>query len=256
MTELDPKHLARQAFDRAEQLERNLLARWPNLWQQLDQMAADPPVSWPEWCLLPMAAPAGAMGASPGKPPPPIGVASALYAWRRCRSVYILEPALTARLLEQVPDAIGLEDLTGLPEWCVYVGAGQAGVWIHLEHDINTGRPELRLLLDIPEVFPAPMPIPVYLDRPTVTEALADFRATAAEQLTSAPGQNVRGAQLDEIVARFAGRIDTYLGIAAYLARPEADIAEAGRPGVRPAPRRGVAKGRTVWLVGYGDERS
>ena len=36
------------------------------------------------------------------------------------------------------------------PEWCVYIAAAHPewpghGLWAHLEHDVNTGRPELRL---------------------------------------------------------------------------------------------------------------
>lgn len=253
----DPKSIARAAFRRAEQLERDLLARWPDLWQEMDRMRTHPPQPWPDWCLLPMAAAAGVTGGWTPTGPAPVALASALYAWRFAKSVYVIEPALADRLLTQVPDAIELEDVTGLPEWCLHIAAGDGvGLWIHLESDANHGRPELRLLLDIPDQ-PGPVPVPVYLDRDNLTEALGDFQATALATLAGprelVPGRDVHGGGLDALVAELADRVEAYVGIAAYLSRPEADIAEQGRPGVRPLRRRKVARDRTVWLVGFAD---
>jgi len=52
-------------------------------------------------------------------------------------------------------------------------------------------------------------------------------------------------------VARFAEKVDGYLALAAYLARPEADIAAVGRPGWRPVKPRRPMQHRVVWAVGY-----
>ncbi|GAA0918041.1 hypothetical protein [Virgisporangium aurantiacum] len=126
--------------------------------------------------------------------------------------MWIAEPGLTHRLLTQVPDPVSLGDLTGLPEWCVYLiaanptdgdgadidtVAASAGLWIHLEHDINTGRPELRLLIDPGAGIGDMTALPVYLDRDTVTEALTDMVATARATLDNSgilPGLDVRAA--------------------------------------------------------------
>lgn len=180
-----------------------------------------------------------------------IALMSALYAWRWCRSVYLFEPALMSRLLTQVPDALTLVDVETLPEWCVYVYEAGAGLWMHLEHDMNTGRPELRLLMDVPGE-PAPLPVAVYLHRETITESIGDFRATIMANLAGGAGRDVRGGELDAIAAAFAERVEAYLAVAAYLSREQADIGERGRPLVRPVRRRTLARGRTVWLVGYG----
>lgn len=236
-------------FRRAQQLEAELLSRWPNAWSEMDRMRHNPPVPWPEWCLLPMAA-AAAVAAQPGGPPPrghDIAALSAVYAWRFCRSVYLVEPVLMSRLLTQIPDAAELEDVTGLPEWCVLLADGEGLLWMHLEHDVNTGRPELRLLIDLPGR--QPLPIPVYLDRPSLTEAIADMRATTLATLEGY-GQDVRGGDLDSAAAALAEQVERYVAIAAYLARPEALIAERGRPGVRPVRTSRLARGRRVWLVG------
>ena len=249
------KRAASEALAHAAAREKQLLRDYPDAWRLLDSMRADPPMQWPDWCLLPMgAATAVATSRPAAMQPHTIALMSALYAWRFSRSVWLIEPALTSRLLTQVPDALTVQDLTGLPEWCVYIAAAHpewpgSGLWAHLEHDVNTGRPELRLLLDIGDIV---MPIPVYLDRPSVVEALADYRDTA---LTSRgrTGADVRGAAPDAAVARFADRVDGYLGLLAYLARPESDIVHATRRGVRPLKPRRPKRDRDIWLVGYSD---
>jgi hypothetical protein len=68
--------------------------------------------------------------------------------------VYLIEPNLLNQLLTQIPDALSLADFRSLPEWCVYVPWPHpefpgAGLWAHLEHATATGRPELRLLIDV-----------------------------------------------------------------------------------------------------------
>lgn len=252
----DLKTAARAAHNRAADLERQILRRWPLAWVHMDHVRADPPAPWPDWCLLPMAGAAAVAGG--GFPPGPVAVVSALYAWRYSRSVWLIEPGLTERLLTQIPDTVGVGDLATLPEWCVYIAGDHpefpgAGLWMHLEYDVNTGRPELRLLLDptgdtaLDELDP----IPVYLDRPTITEALADYRATSLASLHRS-GANVRGGELDASVGNLADRVDAYLGIAAYLCRPEADIRALGAPGLRPVKPRSPVRGRSTWLVGYG----
>jgi hypothetical protein len=122
------------------------------------------------------------------------------------------------------------------------------------EPPVNTGRPELRLLLDA--VVSAPVEIPVYLDRGSVTEALADdaatTRATGLPGERLRPGQDVRGGELTAEAAVLSEKVDVWIALLSYLCRPEADITELGRPGVRPSGRaRQARRGRTAWLVGY-----
>jgi hypothetical protein len=254
---------ARDAFAHAGDMEREILSRWPGAWTQLDEMRARPPAEWPQWCLLPMAATAAYLSAAaPGFPPPPIAAVHALYTWRFARSVWLFEGHLAGQLLDQVPDAVpSTAELAALPEWCVYMAGFSlewpgAGLWAHLESDANTGRPELRLLLDPGGGLDDMTAVPVYLDRPSLTEAIADFRATALATF-AAPGshpqagQNVRHAALDAAVAGMADRIDAYISLIAYLLRPEADITLAGRPGVTPQRPRRPARNRRVWHIGY-----
>lgn len=103
----DLKRAAGEAFAHATGREKQLLRDYPDAWRLLDTMRANPPMPWPDWCLLPMgAATAVAMSRPASLRPTTIALMSALYAWRFSRSVWLVEPALTSRLLTQVPDTL------------------------------------------------------------------------------------------------------------------------------------------------------
>lgn len=259
--EVKHRRAAADAFGRAEALMREVEAVHPDLWEQLEDVCIARPVEWPDWCLLPMAATGQIAATRPGGllggPSP--AVMSALYAWRFARSVWVIEPNLLSRLLTQVPDAVTVDDFTTLPEWCIYITGGDdpewpgAGLWAHLEHDVNTGRPELRLMIDNTD---EPLAIPVYLDRDSVTEALADYRATTLATFGDHRGMNVRGGEVDASAAALADSVDGYIGVLQYLCRPEADIMNARHYGRTPVRARKPKKpgSREVWLVGYADQ--
>ncbi|GAA4734219.1 hypothetical protein Prum_069870 [Phytohabitans rumicis] len=73
---------------------------------------------------------------------------------------------------------------------------------------------------------------------PASPRAFADFRATALATAAGprdfVPGQNARDADLDVTIAQFADRLDAYISLIGYLARPEADIRCLDRPAQRP----------------------
>ena len=257
MDRAEVKQWARAAHARAAYWERQVLARVPDAWTCLDEKRRDGrrEVDWPDWCLLPMAAPA-ALVQERFLPPNWVAVLAALYAWQHSRSVWLVKPTLSTRLLEQVPDAIGIDDLATLPEWCIYLPTElpeHGGLWIHLEYDVATGRPELRLLLDTGgSTVEGLLPVTVYLDRPTLTEALADWRATTGALIAAGlrPGLDIHGGELDAGVARLADHLDGYVSIARYLARPEADIVCLDRPGLTPKRPRRRVRDRQAWWVG------
>lgn len=246
----EQKRAAREAFAYAEELEQTYERTYRGLWHVLDARRREngAKLSWPDWCLLPMGACVDLAQSEPTLlREHTIAQMSALYAWRHSRSVYLMEHELQRRLLRQVPDAVTLDDFVGLPEWCVYIVNEHPefpgrGLWAHLEHDINTGRPELRLLIDMDDV----VPIPVYLDRDSITEALADSRAVALGW-----GKDVRGGPMSAGTAELADWVDGCVAVVAYLAREEADVVHGERPGVRAVKPRRAKRDRDVWLVGY-----
>lgn len=259
----ETKRAARDATAAAEAMVASVEADYPDVWPRLDRMRASrgssPDLDWPDWCLLPMGACAAVAQTRPevlARRPSIIAEISAAYAWRYTRSVYLVEDHLQGRLLTQVPDALTLEDVTGLPEWCIAVASTHPewpgiSLWVHLEWDTRNRRPELRLLLSHTD---PPVAVPVYLDRPTLTEALADMTATTRESVYR-PGANVRGAPLPSgagpALVDLAEHVDKLIGLVAYLARPEADIVHASRPGVRPVKPRRPKRDADVWLVGF-----
>ena len=168
---------------------------YPRAWEQLATLRRrSDTTSWPTWCWLPLAAahavvttaaaPAPQTIASPLAPPDMAGVAvvGALGAWRQTKTIYRFDPDLYRALLDtQLADRLPPQAFYRLPEWCPYIALPQPnpvgrGFFAHLEWDLNTQRPELRLLCDRD---PAPLaPLILYLDRPTISESLTDVLAT------------------------------------------------------------------------------
>jgi transcriptional regulator with XRE-family HTH domain len=255
MPDVDPM-VVDGAFDRAEMLEREVHTRWPYAFAELDWLQANPVGHWPAWCLLPSAAAALVLGEARVDGPVPVAAVEAIHTWRYARSTYIFDPKLASRLLhEGVAELGGLDAFVGLPERCAYIAGGQAGwpgagLLAHLAYNSAAGRPELRLVLDLGEGgLDQLTPITVYLDRNTLTEALADQRAAWFRGRDVNPG----AGPLDATIARLADTLDGLLALVAHLARAEVAPANAtdqaegtGRPvrGSRPVI------GRRVWWVG------
>ena len=154
---------------------RSLPTRYPQIWQQVDDLRSrrskDLP-DWPQWCFLPMAGAyaIATQGRNDVQPPGvDVGVIAALSAWRVSQGIYRFDPTLLDALWETpVEGDIPTEILERLPEWCCYVpldpprrvlGMDVCGFFVHLEHDANTGHRELRLLLDFGPSHLSPIPL-------------------------------------------------------------------------------------------------
>ena len=171
-------------------------------WRQIDHIregrGIDVP-DWPQWCYVPIAgtqavvAEDGGVNVSRLHQVYPERLADAarlagLAAWRMTQGIYRFDPAVYGAVANTpVTGELPHELLYRLPEWCVYIetpdlmqqlGSSEHyplhGVFAHLEHDIKTGRPELRLLLDAQATEgPILVPVPVHLGKWTLQEALA-----------------------------------------------------------------------------------
>jgi hypothetical protein len=241
------------AFARAGFLEREVQTRWPQALVELDTMRASPPGRWPDWCLLPSAAVAMVIGEATVGGPAPVAAVMAIHAWRYARSTYVMEPKLASRLMRQGVDELrGLDAFVGLPEWCTYIAGGQvgwpgAGLWAHLAYQSTLGRPELRLVLDLGEGrLDQLIPIPVYLDRPSLTEALADHRV----RMLGGQEPKAGSGPLDGTIANLADAVERLVALVAYLAGPGAEIRAADGSVTKPVRALRPVHQPRVWVVG------
>ena len=152
----------------------SLPARYPRIWQQIDDLRSrrgkDLP-DWPQWCFMPMAGAHAVATQGTDEPAPGVDVAviAALAAWRVSQGIYRFDGTLLDALWDTPCDGdIPAEILERLPEWCCYVpldlprrvlGMDVCGFFVHLEHDANTGHRELRLLLDFGPSHLSPIPL-------------------------------------------------------------------------------------------------
>lgn len=231
---------------------------YPTAWRQADRFRADRGKSglpaWPPWCYLPMAAWYAIV--SEGQLPLPlekvadVSRLAALGAWRVTQGVYRFDPTLyeavsSTPLIGDLPAEI----LYRLPEWCVYIetpgmlDAQLCGVFAHLEWDANTGRHELRLLLDHEDGL---IPMPVHIGAWPLEEAMRRVAAVAASE----------GGRAAPSMDGIASEIAPLLSLLLYLCSEAADYGGGGRPANPRAVKtaKGLRlfppSGPRVWDVG------
>lgn len=222
---------------------------YPGAWKVIARMRASrgqpgAVPTWSDWCYAPMAAAyAVVSGGGPNRVPfersADIGAVAALAAWRITKGVYRIDQAVLGSLWEQpIDEAVRAEDLTGLPEWCLYLDLGTSGVtstlgaetglrgaFIHMEEDARNHHAELRLLLDFGEGHPF-LAVPLDLGG-TLQDG---FRSMSTEALRVASSQaqfvNVPMVPLGSGAA-FAEAVRPLVSVAAYLASSLAVFQEA-----------------------------
>ena len=115
-----------------------------------------------------------------------VGRLAALGSWRVTQGVYRFDQDLYEAVRgTPIESDLPAEILYRLPEWCVYVktpnmpGVHLQGFFAHLEWDANTGRHELRLLLDHLDLL---IPLPIHIGAWPLEEAMRRVSAEAAGQ--------------------------------------------------------------------------
>lgn len=255
---------------------RQVMDDYPHLARLSDEFRAmrGKELDWPDWCFLPMAASYSIVSAHQGgRDPIPLSLVpdiariSALNAWRFSRGIYRFHPALEAALAHSpISGDMPTEVFLRLPEWCLYVelpspvgglvGAITYGFYAHLEHDANTGRAELRLLLDEDDGLHA---IPLHIGPWTLLEALD---RTVQESLHQANTHKVSmfGQPIGPTTVDVADRLTGMISLLLYLCSTSTEISDPTRPGSRPSRPRPTktkkgwrlfpAQKATVWEVG------
>jgi len=161
--------------------------RYPNASKFVDSFRKDRGKDipdWPDWCFLPMSAYYAIVSAEHKLCSLPISLISnvtnltALNIWRITQGIYRFDEALEDALMHtEITGDMPTEVFFRLPEWCVYIETNNIsyfdnrvrGFFVHLEHDLNTGRSELRILLDLDETL---YPVILHLGKWSIVEAV------------------------------------------------------------------------------------
>jgi hypothetical protein len=175
----------------------DLSRRFPQAWKQIEELRESKGKSlpnWPDWCFLPIAgtlvvAQNHGLAIGPAIATWPAQLA-ALGGWRYTKGVYSFDEGIYDALWETPIETIPVEILFQIPEWCLYLetprrsfmGMPLLGVFVHLEHDANTGRPELRFLFDADQAAgPVLIPGILHLNHPTLDHAIEAAARTTRE---------------------------------------------------------------------------
>lgn len=241
---------------------------YPDAWKRADDFRADRGKdglpNWPDWCYLPMAGwyaivSGGGSNRVSLQNAGDVGRLAALGAWRVTQGIYRFDPALYEAIAATPVDGDLPHDLLyRLPEWCVFVetpgrewhGSQMYGFFAHLEWDANTGRTELRLLIDCDADL---TPIPLHLGPWTLAESIARMTDVASIQSM--------GAGLDAVPSGFTGAlragIEPMVSLLLYLCSQNAEIGDGTRAPANPAAKRTKKGWRlfppdkpTAWDVG------
>ncbi|WP_145503746.1 hypothetical protein [Streptomyces sp. CFMR 7] len=255
------------AVARCQGLLRVMRKRYPDALGRLalfaGQKGADGFDDWPDWCWVPMAGAYAVVSPSgvvlPGDPRvEDVARVAALSTWWLTKGVYWIDNDAAAKHVDQAWSSPGVPAekplrteriLGGLPQQCVYIAlppqlpaeAGPLpviqGAFVHLEYDVKTGRPELRLLLDRDGTWEGLIGVPVFLDRPTL---LASAREQAAPQ---ALGEEQREAMAELF------RLAPFMVWPAVEALLDQELVISGwdLPGEEPRPAVPRASGTPRW---------
>lgn len=249
-------------------------------WKRIDHFRSEKGrefPDWPEWCFIPISATygivaddAGVDGSMLGQTHPerlhdPARLA-ALATWRVTQGIYRFDPAIYQSVSETPLDRdLPCDVLYRLPEWCVYIETPDMhwlwqsnqlhGFWAHLEYDINTGRHELRLVMDSDDALAV---LPIHLGSWPLVEALDRLKSEAMRQAVrndmSKAAADLKSQGLIDTVAK---NVAPLLSLLLFLCSQTDEISGTDRAPSNPVPKRTKqgwrlfpAKAVTQWDVG------
>lgn len=163
---------------------------------------------------------------------------AALGAWRITQGIYSFHP--------ETLDQLGKTSVSGdlpsdvfyrLPEWCLYIdvpgylwgGLPIHGFFVHLEHDANDGRTELRFLMDTERVGLAPFML--HLGNWSLKESI-DKAAAIDSENSHNPQLQAAFSSIESISA-----IEPFLMQVLYLCSKEPEYRGTAKPS-KPHPKR------------------
>jgi len=168
-----------------------------------------------------------------------------LSAWRVTQGIYRFAKVLLQSLIDTpVTGDLPVEVLYRMPEWCVYIetpglafaDAPLAGFFAHLEWDANTGREELRLLLDLtlPDGYLLE-PLPIHLGG-SLSDGIQAMMEEAQRQAWRAKSPHMADAVRDAGLKGVG--IVPLVSLLLYLYSANAEIGDGNKHPERPRPKR------------------
>ena len=224
--------------------------QYPSSWKQVDifrKGKGDDLPDWPNWCFLPFAAWYAIV--SGGRQMPlemagDVAKLAALGTWRYTQGVYRFDADVYNSLIDTDFDReMPIEVLYRLKEWCVYIETPELaeihGFFAHLEYDINTGKDELRLLIDSDQAL---VPIILHMGDWTVETAIEKSLGVSISNLFMIGSTHAAGeikSQQEKIVEYNAKIAKHCLSLLLYLCSDEPNIEPvAGEMPARTKPKK------------------
>lgn len=253
---------------------------YPQAWKQVEIMRSgrgqDLP-DWPNWCFAPIAATLAIVAQDAHVDVARLHLShperitdgarlAGLAAWRMTQGIYRFDPAVYEAVRDTpVAGDIPCDVLYRLPEWCVYIETPDMflnsqpmhGAFVHLEHDTNNGRAELRFLLDIDtERGMALVPGVLHLGNWTLTEALA--RSVGVSVSNAARVNKQLPDNFSETLsAALRPVLEPVVSLVLYLCSQASEIGSEGHRPANPLPKKikggqrvFAAEKPTTWDVG------
>ena len=242
---------------------------YPLAWKRADELRSERGTGtipdWPDWCYLPLAGWYAIVSADAGSQRldlarvGDVARLGAIGAWRVTQGIYRFDPALYESIITTpVAGDLPHDVLYRLPEWCVYIetpdmqwgGGPLHGFFAHLEPDANTGRPDLRLLLDAETALTA---IPLHLGVWSLAESIARMTDVASVQ---GMARGV-GAAPPGVTGEIRSWVEPLVSLLLYLCAENAEIGDGTGAPTNPQPKRTKQGWRlfapdrpTTWDVG------
>lgn len=174
-----------------------------------------------------------------------MGVAelAAVATWQYSKGIYQIDPDLMKALSDSpISGDIPSEILHRLPEWCIYVetpgykymGIPMFGFWCHLEYDMETERPELRLLLNTEY---ARLPVPIHLGDWSVIEAVERAVAISKKNLAV---MGLPNFEMEDFSQKSAEALNPLISMLLYICSEKPDIDDERFPGSTPERPRAL----------------
>lgn len=223
---------------------------YPAAWKQVELFragkGADGMPDWPDWCFLPLGgwhAIVSERRYMAFERVADVARLAAIGTWRYSQGVYRFDPDVYAAIRStELTGDLPAEVLFRLPEWCVYIetpGARWfddelAGFWAHLEHDANTGRPELRLMLNSADALTA---VIVHIGDWPLAEAVQRSIDEAASQ---AALHGIAFSAPAGMATALAAEVTGMVSLLLYICSDEPEIDDERVPGDFPRRARPV----------------